>query len=404
MGESIVEGTIVRWIKKVGDSVDRDEPLFEISTDKVDAEIPSPVAGVLTEITVSEGETVPVDTVVGMIGQPDDPAQSPGSATPIVAPGPATNAETNDTALVTNGRDTASSNEARRQQSSPMVRRIAKEHNVDIRQIVGTGVSGRVTKRDILSYIESGVTTAPIVTETPLVQARRPGEGIEIEPMSVMRRKIAEHMVGSQRISAHVHTVFHFNCSTIDQIRREKKADYERAGARLTFMTFIAKAVVDTLKEYPIVNASVDGQTIVYKKDINLGIAVALEDGLIVPVIRNADERNMLSLSRAIADVAQRARASQLRPDEVQDGTFTITNPGHLGAQLGMPIINQPQTAILGVGTIEKRPVVIDDTIVIQTMAYLTLGFDHRIIDGAVADEFMATVKRQVEHFDPNQL
>ena len=406
MGESIAEGTIVRWIKQVGDEVDRDEPLFEISTDKVDAEIPSPAAGVLTEITVTEGQTVPVDAVVGMIGQPGESVAAPAETPPLavvpapVAPEPAT---------PTNGDSAAPAEENRRQRSSPLVRRIAREHDVDIRQITGTGAGGRVTKRDILQFLDRAAKqphppVAPVVARPTLPSpARHQGEHVEIEPMSVMRRKIAEHMVLSQRTSAHVHTVFHVDFSTVDRIRQARKAEYERAGSRLTFMPFIAKAVIDALRLYPIVNASVDGESIVYRKAVNLGIAVALDAGLIVPVIRNADERNMLGLSRAITDVAARARGWQLSADEVLGGTFTLTNPGQIGAQFGMPIINQPQVAILGVGTIEKRPVVIDDAIAIRTMAYLTLGFDHRIVDGAVADEFMAMIKQQIEHFDPNQ-
>jgi 2-oxoglutarate dehydrogenase E2 component (dihydrolipoamide succinyltransferase) len=238
----------------------------------------------------------------------------------------------------------------------------------------------------------------------PAVPVSAPGDRVEVRPLSVMRKKIAEHMIFSRRTSAHVHTVFHVDFSLVGRIRQQKKAEYERVGAKLTYMTFIAKATIDALRRHPIVNASMDEQNVVYKKDINLGVAVALETGLIVPVVRNADEKNMLGLSRAIADIADRARAKQLKPEEVHGGTFTITNPGQFGAQFGIPIINQPQVAILGVGTIEKRPVVIDDAIAIRTMAYLTLGFDHRLIDGAVADEFMADIKQQIEHFDANQV
>ena len=408
MGESITEGTIVRWIKQVGDTIDRDEPLFEISTDKVDAEIPSPAAGVLTEITVAEGQTVPVDAVVGMIGQPGEVAAPSAQAPPPAAtPTPADGVRAVDRA------GPAGPVADRRRRSSPLVRKIAREHGVDVGQVSGTGSGGRVTKRDILQYLDGGGSPAPAAPALPPASssvalrespptARPPTRG-DVEPMSAMRKRIAEHMVLSQRTSAHVHTVFHVDFTRVDRIRREKKAAYAERGARLTFMAFIARAVVDALRRFPIVNASAEGDTIVYKKDVNLGIAVSLDHGLLVPVIRNADERNMLGLARAIADVADRARARQLRPDEVQDGTFTITNPGLLGAQFGMPIINQPQMAILGVGTVEKRPVVIDDAIAIRTMAYLTLGFDHRIVDGAVGDAFMADIKHQIEHFDPAQ-
>jgi 2-oxoglutarate dehydrogenase E2 component (dihydrolipoamide succinyltransferase) len=253
-----------------------------------------------------------------------------------------------------------------------------------------------VTKSDILEYIESkpGEPDAPAASE-----AR-----VDVQPLSVMRKKIAEHMVLSRRTSAHVHSVFHVNFSTVDRIRQAKKAEYERLGARLTYMSFIAKAVIDAIRRQPIINSSLDGDNVVYKKDVNLGIAVALDNGLIVPVIRNADEKNVLGLSRGIADVAGRARSKQLKPDEVQGGTFTITNPGTFGAQFGMPIINQPQVAILGVGIVEKRPIVVDDAIAIRTMAYLTLGYDHRLIDGAVADQFMSDVKGALENFDPNQV
>jgi pyruvate dehydrogenase E2 component (dihydrolipoamide acetyltransferase) len=450
MGESIAEGTIVRWLKKVGDTVDRDEPLFEISTDKVDAEIPSPAAGVLTEISAHEGDTVAVNSVVANIAAAGEAARQAEPAAP--APSPAQPRKGVEKAAASTqpqadgaGRGTrtgvqevqpvqrprsngsgeqAPTEDARRQRSSPLVRRIAREHNVDITQIPGSGIGGRVTKHDILGFIESGapesapslVGRVPPSSETtqggPARQGRPAGTGsadsggarVEIQPLSVMRKKIAEHMVLSRRTSAHVHSVFHVNFSTIDRIRQEKKAEYERLGAKLTYMAFIAKAVIDALRRFPIVNASIDGDNVVYKRDINLGIAVALDSGLIVPVLKHADEKNLLGLSRGIADLAERARARQLKPDDVHDGTFTITNPGQSGAQFGMPIINQPQVAILGVGTIEKRPVVVDDAIAIRTMAYLTLGFDHRLIDGAVADEFMAFVKNQLENFDANQV
>jgi pyruvate dehydrogenase E2 component (dihydrolipoamide acetyltransferase) len=299
----------------------------------------------------------------------------------------------------------------RRQKSSPLVRKIAKEHQVDIAQIHGSGVGGRVTKTDILGYLDGGAHDPAQVSNRSAVVASdsgtvghgpaAPARG-DIEPMSIMRKKIAEHMVLSRRTSAHVHTVFHVNFSTVDKIRQQKKGEYERLGVKLTYMAFIAKAVIDALRRHPIVNASLDGDNVVYKRDINLGIAVSLPTGLIVPVVKNADERNLLGLSRAIADVADRARAKQLKPDEVHGGTFTITNPGQFGAQFGLPIINQPQVAILGVGSIEKRPVVVDDAIAIRTMAYLALGFDHRLVDGAVADQFMADIKHQIEHFEPS--
>ena len=459
MGESIAEGTIVRWIKQVGDSVDRDEPLFEISTDKVDAEIPAPAAGVLTEIKVQAGETVAVNEVVATIGdaseiaQPSEVAQQSesGKATaatqsqadgagPIDKGQGGPSQKKDQPPPKPNGRESAahasappspplSHDDDRRQKSSPLVRRIAKEHNVDVSQIHGSGLGGRVTKHDILDYIGdqgSGIRDQKPALRPPaasVTSALEPGSRIpdprspdprpseprsqipdpsrvSIEPLSVMRKKIAEHMVMSQRTSAHVHSVFHVNFSTVARIREQKKAEYEQLGAKLTYMAFIAKAVIAALRRFPIVNASLDGDNIVYKKDINLGIAVALEAGLIVPVIKHADEKNLLGLSRSIADLAERARAKQLKPDEVHGGTFTITNPGQFGSQFGMPIINQPQLAILGVGTIEKRAVVVDDAIAIRTMAYLTLGYDHRLIDGATGDQFMAEVKQQIENFD----
>jgi 2-oxoglutarate dehydrogenase E2 component (dihydrolipoamide succinyltransferase) len=294
------------------------------------------------------------------------------------------------------------------------VRRIAKEHDVDITQLQGSGIGGRVTKHDILDYLQQGAQAPSRAAAAPSpaksegkgegAPVFKSGERVEVVPMTVMRKRIAEHMVLSRRTSAHVHSVFEVNFSRVDQVRRAHKDEFERAGAKLTFMSFITKAVVDALRAVPVVNASVDGDTVVYKRDINIGIAVALDWGLIVPVIKNADEKNILGLSRAIADLANRARAKQLKPDEVQGGTFTITNPGVFGALFGMPIINQPQVAILGVGNIEKRPVVIDDAIAIRSMAYLALGYDHRLIDGAVADQFMSRVKQAIENWDPASL
>jgi 2-oxoglutarate dehydrogenase E2 component (dihydrolipoamide succinyltransferase) len=418
MGESIAEGTIVRWIKKVGDSIDRDEPLFEISTDKVDAEIPSPAAGVLTEIKVKEGETVAVNSVVATIGtagdvkvstdgadappadelpaaaagQPETPAAAAASASAVPVAGAVADEGTPD-----------DREELRRQKSSPLVRRIAQEHKVDLAQIQGTGLSGRVTKQDILDYIESGKAPASpgaAGPSAPAGPAYKTGESVNVVPMSVMRKKIAEHMVLSARTSPHVYSVYEVNFARVSALRDKKKAAYEAAGAKLTFTAFIAKVIIDALRQFPIVNASVDGDNIVYKKDINLGIAVALDNGLIVPVIRNADEKNLLGLSRAIQDVAARARTKKLNPDEVQAGTFTITNPGIFGALYGLPLINQPQVAILGVGAIEKRAVVVDDAIAIRPMCHLTLGYDHRLVDGADAGRFLAFVKDRLENFD----
>ena len=413
MGESIAEGTIVRWIKKVGDSVDRDEPLFEISTDKVDAEIPSPAAGVVAEIRVKEGETVPVNSIVALIGQAGEavaapPKPAPAPAPPRTAPpapaAPAPRAAAPAPVPVPPPAPVgtpAAVEGAIRQRSSPLVRRIAKEHDVDISQLQGSGLAGRVTKDDILRYI-GGAAAAPAA---PRVEPPKPAVTAgQTVPMSVMRKKIAEHMVLSRRTSAHVHSVFEVNFGRVAQIREARKADYERAGAKLTFLTFIIKAAVDALRAVPVVNASIVGDNVVYHKDVNVGIAVALDWGLIVPVIKNADERNLLGLSRAVADLANRARGKQLKPEEVSGGTFTITNPGVFGALFGMPIINQPQVAILGVGNIEKRPVAIDDAIAIRPMAYLTLGYDHRIIDGAVADQYMSHVKRALENWDPAQV
>ncbi len=418
MGESIAEGTIVRWIKKVGDSVDRDEPLFEISTDKVDAEIPSPAAGVLIEIKVNEGETVPVNSVVATIGAageatgaelsrspsdgqtPGRPAAPAAAAPAAASPKPAVAGRPVPVETVAASQDI---DELRRQKSSPLVRRIAQEHHVDIGQIRGTGLGGRVTKHDILTFIEKGPSAASAAPGS--IAAYAAGEPVDVVPMSIMRRKIAEHMVLSRRTSAHVHSVFEVNYAQVERIREARRADYERQGVKLTYMAFITKAVVDALRRHKLVNASIDGDKIVYKKDVNIGVAVALEDaGLIVPVVKGADNLNVLGLARAVQDVGTRARAKKLNPEEVHGGTFTITNPGNFGALFGLPIINQPQVAILGVGTVEKRPVVIDDMIAIRPMGYLTLGYDHRLVDGATADQFMADVKKALENFDPDQV
>jgi pyruvate dehydrogenase E2 component (dihydrolipoamide acetyltransferase) len=429
MGESIAEGTIVRWIKKVGDAVDRDEPLFEISTDKVDAEIPSPTAGVVLEIHVKEGETVPVNSVVALIGEKGEKsvetapasaakgksgeasqaAASASSATAV----PATPEKTPDAPGSREGAERGagrSVDDLRRTKSSPVVRKIAAEHDIDITQLQGSGISGRVTKKDILSVVERGApkaappafapAAAGASADKPPAMAFKPGENVRIEKMSVMRRKIAEHMVFSMHTSPHVYSVYEVDFHRISKLRDKLKAEYDAAGARLTYTSFIAAATVDAIRQFPLVNASIDGDNIVYKRDINLGIAVALDNGLLVPVIRNADERNLLGLSRAIADLAARARSKKLNPEEVQGGTFTITNPGIFGALYGLPVINQPQVAILGVGSIDKRPVVIDDAIAVHPVCHLTLGYDHRLIDGAEAGKFLAYLKERLENFE----
>jgi pyruvate dehydrogenase E2 component (dihydrolipoamide acetyltransferase) len=416
MGESVAEGTVVRWIKKIGDPVDRDEPLFEISTDKVDAEIPSPAAGVLLDIQVREGETVPIDTVVAVIGEAGEP---PVAATPQ-PDGTASSPATTSSAADTSGADVAGQSasgpapvemshvvsvedataDRRRHKSSPLVRRIAEEHQVDIAHVHGSGISGRVTKHDILQYIDdrSQAPSASAAKHDGLrIPAFQPGEAVQVQPMSVMRRKIAEHMIYSRRTSAHVHSVFEVDFTQVAAVRQAQKAEFAQAGVKLTYLAFIAKAIADALRAMPILNAAIDGDSVVYKKDVNLGFAVALDWGLIVPVVPKADEKSLLGVARGIADVAARARAKQLKPEDVQGGTFTITNPGSFGTLFGMPIINQPQVAILAVGTIEKRVVVIDDMIAIRQRGYLTLGYDHRLVDGAVADEFMSKVKAAIE-------
>ncbi len=440
MGESIAEGTIVRWIKKVGDSVDRDEPLFEISTDKVDAEIPSPAAGVLLDIAVTEGETVPVNSVVATIGAAGE-ATAAAAAAAVAAPPPAATptGSTEMPAAAVGQADAAPAAptpDDRRQRSSPLVRRIAKEHGVDIGRITGTGAGGRVTKHDILEHLDQGsaapasvASASPAATvafvrppasaalAAPSAASTRPVSpapgpsapvarlaGDRVEPMSVMRRKIAEHMVLSKHTSAHVYSVFEVNYTRVEQIRQREEGRLRAAG-READLHVVHRQGGRGLPAPPPGDQRVDrrDQRRLSATTVNLGIAVALDNGLIVPVVKSADEKNLLGLSRAIADVADRARTKKLNPEEVQGGTFTITNPGTFGAQFGLPVINQPQVAILGVGTIEKRAVVIDDMIGIRTMGYLTLGYDHRLVDGAVADQFMADLKRSLENFDPAQ-
>ena len=428
MGESIAEGTISRWLKKVGEKVERDEPLLEISTDKVDAEIPSPAAGILTEIVANEGETVAVNSVVGRIaGEGGATAQasapSPQQAAapapkPQSAPSDPPANESDDDAGEDDGNVT-SLDERRRTKSSPLVRKIAKENNIDVAQVPGTGVSGRVTKNDILEFIQNprpaaaqpqkqqqkpaAAASAPAAKQAPAaprVQFAQ-GQSAMVEPLSVMRKKIAKHMVQSKQTSAHVHTVFEVDLTNVDKLRRQHKDAYAERGVKLTFMPFIVQAVIAGLREFPILNASMDDNNLTYHRDLNIGIAVALDWGLIVPVLKRADEQNILGLSRSINDIGERARTKKLTPDDVQGGTFTITNPGVFGGLFGLPIINQPQVAILGVGGVKKRPVVIEskdgDSIAIRSMCYFSLGFDHRLIDGAVADQFMARVKSIVE-------
>jgi pyruvate dehydrogenase E2 component (dihydrolipoamide acetyltransferase) len=483
MGESIAEGTITKWLKNVGDHVDRDEPLFEISTDKVDAEIPSPAAGTLTEVRYKEGETVEVNTVVAVLdgngaappaaqaetgaapgslaesdvapaakeeataapvetapaetaAAPPEPAKPEPPATverpkPVITSPPAASTphKVEVKTLVKKGEtagapktapapgqsgDGATAEELRRTKSSPLVRKIAEEHGIDIKRLEGTGMSGRVTKNDILSFIESG-SPAPQTAAAPAkaqpapaapaqpAPAIKPGDGDRVEQMSVMRKKIAEHMVLSRRTSAHVSTVYEVDMTKIAKLREEnREAFLERTGTKLSFMPFIFKAVTDAIRKFPIFNSQVSGDQIIYKRDINLGMAVALDWGLIVPVIKRADDLSISGLARAANDLADRARTKQLKPDEVAGGTFTITNPGVFGGLFGTPIINQPQVAILGVGKIEKRAKVLtstdgEDYIAIRQMAYFALSFDHRVIDGSDAEKFLAYIKERLE-------
>ena len=409
MGESITEGTITKWLKKVGDSVQRDEPIFEISTDKVDAEIPSPVAGTLTEIKVAEGATVSINTVVAVIGGGAGKAAAPAApvATPAVAAPAAASAPAAPVAAT----------EGERVRSSPLVRKIAKDNNVDLTQVPGTGASGRITKSDIVGHLEGGAKPAPTASAVlapavsapaaskpaPAASAPMPGE---IVPMSKMRSIIAQRMVESKRTSPHVHTVFKVDMTRIVKIREKEKAKYEqRNGVKLTYMPFITRAIVVALRKYPIVNGSLMGDAIRYNPNINIGVAVALDWGLIVPVIKQSEERNFLGIARAIADVAARARGKKLAPDEISGGTFTLTNSGIFGEEFGTPIINQPQSAILGIGGLRKSAEVItdkdgNDSIAIRTIQFFALGFDHRIVDGADAGKFMSDFKAYLENWN----
>jgi len=473
MGESIAEGTITRWMKKVGDTIKRDEPIFEISTDKVDAEIPSPAAGVLLEIKVPEGQTVAINTVVARIGEAGEqpaaapqaaapapatapqpeakPAAAPPPAPPQATPPPAASDATGTAkpapqpapapaappaprpapapapaAVEPEGGRVESIEERIRRKSSPLVRKIASEHSVDITQLEGTGIHNRVTKNDILSYIENRkVASAPARSTTATAQpleagraeatapaapahpAARPAIAVtdrdEVVAMTKIRRITAENMTLSKRTSAHVTTVFQVDYTTLARLRdANKDAFLQKNGVKLTYLPFIFRACIQALKDFPQVNASIDGENIVYHKDVHLGMAVALDWGLIVPVIKNADEKSILGLARSSQDLAERARTKRLKPEEIQGGTFTVTNPGVFGSLFGTPIIPQPQVAILGVGTIEKRPVVVtdergNDALGIRTVGYLALSFDHRLIDGADADKFMANVKKTLE-------
>ena len=447
MGESIAEGTIVKWLKKVGDSVGRDEPLLEISTDKVDAEVPSPAAGVLLEILAKEGETVGVNAVIGRLGEageagasaPAAAAPAPAAEAPKAAPAPepvaaapaapaAPPVPVAPAAPAANEESTGG-----KVRSSPLVRNIAREHGVNLEEVPGTGLGGRVTKEDILNFIERGkgaapaavpaapvapaappVPAIPVVPPTPVAAPPAPvpaapvfaaGDRVTIEPMTNMRRRIAENMLNSKRTSAHVTTFFEVDFTNIARLRDKAKKSFEaQNGTKLTFLPFVIKATIDALKALPIVNSSVEGDNIVYKHDYNIGIAVALDWGLIVPVIKQADALSITGLARSSQDLATRARAKQLKPDEISGGTFSITNFGLYGGYTATPIINQPQVAILGMGGIHKKPWVVEtpdgDAIAIRHIGVMSLSFDHRIIDGAVGDQFLAHIKKTIETTD----
>ncbi len=425
MGESIVEGTITKWLKKPGEKVQRDEPLFEISTDKVDAEIPSPAAGVLQEIKVTEGTTVGVNTVVGTIAVDGEaaaklsptaakaasaPASSASAPPPVAEPRPRAEAPTPPPTPVLAASVQEEAEEAR---SSPLVRKIAREHGISLSQVPGTGLGGRITKQDIMQFIESQGSAQPAPTPAspaplaaaapaprPAAPAAYPGD---LVPMSNMRKLIAKHMIESRRTSAHVHCMYEVDLTRVVNLRNKLKAGFEqRHGVRLTFMPFFVRAAIIAIQQWPIVNANIEGDNIRYHRNINVGIAVALDWGLIVPVLKNAGDLNFLGLQRGITDLGERARTKKLKPEDVEGSTFTVTNPGQFGAVFGLPIINQPNSAIMGVGGIMKVPLVVtdkdgNDSIAIRSVVHLTLGYDHRLIDGAVADQFMAQVKKNLE-------
>jgi 2-oxoglutarate dehydrogenase E2 component (dihydrolipoamide succinyltransferase) len=439
MGESIAEGTLSRWIKKIGEEVKRDEPIFEISTDKVDAEIPSPSGGTLVEILVQEGQTVPVQTVVariesekGAAAAAPAPAAVPTAAAPAPAPAspappaakpapapaaPAPAAPAPAAPAASGAPETA--DERLRRRSTPLVRKMAAEHNLDISTIPGTGHAGRVTKSDVLAHLESPAAPAPAASGVPAPAGKpaagpgvtvipgpvvEPWPGDKVEPWSRIRKLTADHMVMSRRVSAHVSSYFDVDYTHISRLRARKKQEYAGRGVNLTYLAFIAKAVADNIRKHPIVNAAVSNDATIYRNEINLGIAVALDWGLIVPVVKHADELSLLGIARAINDLGERARNKKLSPDEVQRGTFTITNPGVFGGVIGFPIINQPQVAILGVGGISKQPAVITlpdgtDVIAVRTMGIISMTYDHRVVDGADGDRFLADVKKTLETF-----
>lgn len=443
MGESIVEGTLTRWLKKAGDSVKRDEPLFEISTDKVDTEIPSPAEGVLKEILVEAGATVQINTVVARIEDGSADAAAPASGEPKAAAAqeaPAKPAEPQaPEPAAAPATEPAAAGSEDAGPVSPLVRRMAREHNLDLSKISGTGAGGRITKADVEAYLASQgsgeapapatapepavaaapaavpATTAVPSAPTPVAPAPKPeavapvapaeAPRVRVEPMSVMRQKIAEHMVLSKQTSAHVTTVHRVDMSKVAKLRNARKnVVKERYGFSLTFLPFIARAAAEALRAYPTINTSIQGANVLYHNEVNIGIAVALENGLIVPVIKHADEKNVIGLQRSIADLANRARSKQLKPDEVQGGTFSITNFGSFGSLFATPVINQPQVAILGIGAVNKEVVVVDDAIAIRDMAYLALTFDHRLIDGALADQFCQKIKTVLENWSDDVL